>query len=147
MTKPVLIPITEDRYPSAPQCNPDELLNLYAELRNDAQRLSRSRGYYAGRVVSLRHELAEFAGAAQITLQEKAQLNALVARYADTFQAFEQAGDELIGGLTDYDTGMRDYRGGNPIHRLIVAVRAFAKAWKAAKDLGAEIEDTNNGIL
>ena len=147
MTKPVLIPITEDRYPSAPRCNQDELMSLYAELRHDAQRLSRSRGYYAGRVVALRCELSEFAGAAQITLQEKAKLNALVARYADIFQAFEQAGDELIGGLTDYDTGIRDYRGGSPIHRLIVAVRAFAKAWKAAKDVGAEIEDTNNGIL
>ena len=147
MTKPVLIPITEERYPSAPKCNQDDLLALYADLLHDAQRLSRSRGYYASRVVSLRTELAEFASAAQITLEEKANLNALVARYADTFQAFEQAGDELIGGLTDYDRGMRNYRGGNPIHRLIVAVRAFAKAWKAAKDLGADVEDASNGVL
>lgn len=147
-----IIPITEERYPLNPDAQ--EIEALYIKLRQDARRLSLSRGQYMGmarrskqRCAELQQELEEFAQDAHIALQEKAKLNAIVAKYGEVFTAFETAGDELVAGMTEYDKGARPYQGGSPIARLMRACRAFVQAWKAAKDLSADIEDINNGLI
>jgi len=147
MVKPRVIPITEELYPSSPDVSHAELLSLYAALRSDAQSLSRSRGYYASKVAHLRVELIEFAEKAKLSLEQKAELTSKMEAFGAAMTVLESAGDELVGGIHDYQHSSRKMTGGWPIGRLIRACYDFVRAWKLAKQMLADQEDKSNGVL
>ena len=142
-------------FPANP--TPKTIRTTYQELRAAAITVNRSRGQYISMlqkrdnqqkvITELQCELASFAADAQMALEEKARLNVIVDKYADIIGQLETAGDALVDGIHDYDHGSGPFSGGRPIGRLIAACRAFMAAWKSAKDMAANIEDTNNGLL
>ena len=130
-------------FPAEPA--PSLLRVTYKELRAAAITVNRSRSQISRRseekslqIERLQDELASYIDDAAFDYQEKAQLLTILAKYRDVFSAMEVAGDNLVAGLGEYDNGARPYYGGNPIARLMSAVRAFVAAWNAAKELGRE---------
>lgn len=128
------------QFPAQP--TPKALRNTYDELRAAAITINRSRGQYIRQVqerdqliTKLETELTAYAKDAAIDMQERAQLLAILGKYKEVFSAMEHAGDELVGGVEEYDKGIRPFSGGMPIARLVNACRAFIRAWKAAKEI------------
>ena len=142
-------------FPAQP--TPKTLRSNYEDLRAAAITINRSRGQYISMlrkrddqqlvITELQNELASFAADAQMALEEKARLNVIVDKYADIIGQLETAGDALVDGITEYDRGSVTIQGFRPIRRLLSACRAFMAAWKSAKDLAANIEDQDNGLL
>lgn len=139
-------------FPANP--TPKTIRTTYQELRAAAITVNRSRGQYISQyndqkkmVIALQNELASFAADAQMALEEKARLNVIVGKYADIIGQLETAGDELVESITEYDRGAITIQGFRPIRRLLSSCRAFMAAWRSAKELAANIEDTNNGLL
>lgn len=142
-------------FPANP--TPKTIRTTYQELRAAAITVNRSRGQYISMlqkrddqqkvITELQCELASFAADAQMALEEKARLNVIVGKYADIIGQLETAGDALVDGVSEYDRGAINLQGFRPIRRLLSSCRAFMAAWKSAKDLAANIEDTNNGLL
>jgi len=141
------IRITQDVYPVIPKG--DEVFVKYSDLRSDAQTLRRGLGQYAGmnrskdiQINKLQAELAKFANESGVDFPEKAKLLAILGKYRDVFAGMEQAGDDLVTAIDDYDTTARPYWGGVPtIGRLVAAVRRFKKAWMIAKSLAPQAKE------
>lgn len=140
-------------FPANPELDCATLRTTYDELRAAAITVNRSRGQFIRQVrerdlqiASLEKELTSYANDAALDYQEKAQLLSILGKYRDVFSSMEVAGDELIGGLHDYDYGSRPFSGGSPFSRLIAAVRAFAKAWKAAKEMAPQVKQLEAGV-
>ena len=140
-------------FPANPELDCATLRTTYDELRAAAITVNRSRGQFIRQVrerdlqiASLEKELTSYANDAALDYQEKAQLLSILGKYRDVFAAMETAGDELIEGMREYDTGARRYYGGSPIRRLIHAVRAFVKAWKAAKEMAPQVKQIEAGV-
>lgn len=138
-------------FPAEP--TPSTLRITYNELRAAAITVNRSRAQFVRQVkerdlqiTSLEGELMSYANDAALDYQEKAQLLSILGKYRDVFSTMEQAGDDLLEGLNDYDYGARPFQGGGPFTRLIAAVRAFAKAWKAAKEMSPQIKQLEAGV-
>jgi len=148
MTSTPVYPHIGRVFPANP--SPATLRATYNDLRQAAISVNRSRAQIQRRerevTEALRAELRAFAQDAELALREKAKLNAIIGKYTDVIAALETAGDELVAGLGDYD-GHVTMRGVHPIRRLMTAVRAFIAAWQAAKEMVAEVDDTNNGVL
>lgn len=132
-------PITQRQFPADPA--EDDLREVYTALRRAAQTLSRSRGQFIRQVRErdlqierMQAEIASYANNAQLDLSERAHLLGIVSKYRDIFAAMETAGDELVGGLTDYTTGSGPFYGGRPLGRLLAAVRAFVVTWQQLKE-------------
>ena len=138
-------------FPAQP--TPPTLRTTYEELRAAAITVNRSRGQFVRQVrerdlqiTELQKELISYANDAALDFQEKAQLLNILGRYRDVFSCMEVAGDELVGGLHDYDFGARPLYGGAPFSRLIAAVRAFVAAWKSAKEMAPQVKQLEAGL-
>lgn len=130
-------------FPADP--TPATLRTTYEELRAAAITVNRSRGQFIRQVRErdqqierLEAEVETFAREAAIDMQERAQLLAIVGKYRDIFAAMEKAGDDMVNGVDEYDTGRRAYYGGGHIARLLTACRAFVAAWRQMKEMGTE---------
>lgn len=139
-------PITKRQFPADPA--EDDLREVYTALRRAAQTLSRSRGQFIRQVrerdeliSQLETDVEKFAREAALDMQERSQLLAVVGKYRDVFAAMEKVGDDLVGGVEEYDFGRRAYYGGGHIGRLIGACRAFVAEWRQMKEVAAN--DTN----
>lgn len=133
-------------FPANP--TPAALRSTYRELRAAAITVNRSRGQFIRQVrerdeliSQLETDVEKFAREAALDMQERSQLLAVVGKYRDVFAAMEKAGDDLVGGVEEYDFGRRAYYGGGHIGRLIGACRAFVAAWRQMKEVAAD--DTN----
>ena len=139
------------RFPREPKAA--DIEHLYACMRKAGISINKSRAQYMSqckakdlKIVELQTELTSYANDAALDYQEKARLLSILSKYRDVFAAMETAGDELVEGLHEYDHGARPYYGGNPIRRLIHAVRAFAKAWEAAKEMAPQVKQIEAGV-
>lgn len=155
LTQMAPFPSIGKTFPADP--TPKTIRTTYQELRAAAITVNRSRSQYMSMlrkrddqqkvIIELQNELASFAADAQMALEEKARLNVIVDKYADIIGQLETAGDELVESISEYDRGAVTIQGFRPIRRLLSSCRAFMAAWRSAKELAANIEDTNNGLL
>lgn len=144
-------------YPSIAKLFPPEptetdLRQTYSKLRKAAISVNRSRGQYIRQVRErdqiierLEADLLGFTRDAQLDFQEKAQLLSILQKYKEVFAQLEKAGDEMVEGVEEYQSGRRSFQGARPFARLIAACYAFVQAWRAAKDI-ADIQSIDTGV-
>jgi hypothetical protein len=93
----------------------------------------------------LQEEISSYANDAKLDYQERAQLLGILTKYRDVFSSLEQAGDEMVEGMEEYQKGAGTFQGARPIRRLLAACYAFVRAWKAAKEIH-DIQQLEAGV-
>ena len=137
-------------FPVKPE--PSDLRKQYDHLRKAAITVNRSRGQYIRQVKErdllidqLQEEISSYANNAKLDYQERAQLLGILTKYRDVFSSLEQAGDEMVEGMEEYQKGAGTFQGARPIRRLLAACYAFVRAWKAAKEIH-DIQQLEAGV-
>ena len=137
-------------FPVKPE--PSDLRKQYDHLRKAAITVNRSRGQYIRQVKErdllidqLQEEISSYANDAKLDYQERAQLLGILTKYRDVFSSLEQAGDEMVEGMEEYQKGAGTFQGARPIRRLLAACYAFVRAWKAAKEIH-DIQQLEAGV-
>ena len=137
-------------FPVKPE--PSDLRKQYDHLRKAAITVNRSRSQYIRQVKErdllidqLQEEISSYANDAKLDYQERAQLLGILTKYRDVFSSLEQAGDEMVEGMEEYQKGAGTFQGARPIRRLLAACYAFVRAWKAAKEIH-DIQQLEAGV-
>ena len=126
-----------------------ELETSYLSLRDWYKRLKISRGLHVShsKTKSLVLQQNEAIQATKSDLE--ARIRAIAIKEAsvskeiyeildlvtDAFEQFEDAGNKLVLGYEEYETGRRSFQGGRSLKSLLDSVRDFFKSWKIIKDI------------
>ena len=126
-----------------------QLENAYLDLRDNYKRLKISRGLHVSHSQTKTFILQENQVIQSSKANLEGRLRALALKEAtvskeifeilelvtDAFEKFEDAGNKLILGYDEYETGRRTFQGGRSLKSLLDAVRNFFRSWSAIKNL------------
>ena len=126
-----------------------ELETSYLSLRDWYKRLKISRGLHVShsKTKSLVLQQNEAIQASKADLETR--IRAIATKEAsvskeiyeildlvtDAFEQFEDAGNKLVLGYEEYESGRRSFQGARSLKSLLDAVRNFFSSWKTVRDL------------